>query len=236
VRRRYREAAPSTPDRSITIGLGAALNRPRITLLPRATVDVDLNVFIPPAQGLSKVRDVLASIGFVPDEPPDALQRRAEMDGQFRGRAQGLRIDVFVPALPFYAEPESRRRLVELGQSPIWVLGAEDLVVLKMMFYRRKLKVRGSTARRFAQGCRRWSRRTIDACESSTRSSATSSSDSTGAHCARTATTATVRVVRQWSGRRDSPPLASQSAVFTRDPKDDARFGESPPRPGRDWM
>src|SRR5262245_61781989 len=35
----------------------------------------------------------------------------------------------------------------------------------------------------------------------------------------------------RWSGRRDSPPLASQSAVFTRDPKDDARFGDR--RPGR---
>lgn len=105
---------------------------------PRATVDVDLNAFVPPAQGVSKVLDVLASVGFVPDEPLDALQRRAETDGQFRGRAQGLRIDVFVPALPFYAELESRRRLVELVERPIWILGAEDLVVLKMMFYRRK--------------------------------------------------------------------------------------------------
>jgi hypothetical protein len=36
---------------------------------PRATVDVDLNVFVPPARGLSKVLDVLASVGFVPDDP-----------------------------------------------------------------------------------------------------------------------------------------------------------------------
>ncbi len=105
---------------------------------PRATVDVDLNIFVPPALGLSNVISVLAEVGFVPDEPLDALQRRAEMDGQFRGRAQGLRVDVFVPAVPFYADLESRRRQVELAGSPIWVLGAEDLVVLKMMFFRRK--------------------------------------------------------------------------------------------------
>lgn len=105
---------------------------------PRATVDVDLNIFVPPAQGLSKVVDILTEVGFVPDEPFDALQRRAETDGQFRGRAQGLRLDVFVPAIPFYAELETRRRMVELVGRSIWILGAEDLVVLKMMFYRRK--------------------------------------------------------------------------------------------------
>lgn len=59
---------------------------------PRATVDVDLNVFVPPAQGLSRVIGVLAEVGFAPDESLDALQRRAETDGQFRGRAQGLRV------------------------------------------------------------------------------------------------------------------------------------------------
>lgn len=132
-----RQVADALERASISYAIGGAIALAYYAP-PRATVDVDLNVFVPPAQGLSKVLDVLASVGFVPEEPLDALQRRAETDGQFRGRAQGLRIDVFVPALPFYAELESRRRLVELAERPIWVLGAEDLVVLKMMFYRRK--------------------------------------------------------------------------------------------------
>ena len=105
---------------------------------PRATVDVDLNVFVSPTGGLSRVVEVLAQAGFEPDEPLPALQRRAETDGQFRGRAHGLRVDVFVPAFAFYAELESRRRGVKLGERPIWILSPEDLVVLKMMFFRRK--------------------------------------------------------------------------------------------------
>jgi hypothetical protein len=132
-----RQVADALERASISYAIGGAIALAYYAP-PRATVDVDLNVFVPPAQGLSKVLDVLASVGFAPDEPLDALQRRAETDGQFRGRAQGLRIDVFVPALPFYAELESRRSLVELAERPLWVLGAEDLVVLKMMFYRRK--------------------------------------------------------------------------------------------------
>jgi hypothetical protein len=105
---------------------------------PRATVDVDLNVFVPPTGALSRVIDVLTEAGFQPDDSLPALQHRAETDGQFRGRAHGLRVDVFVPAFGFYAELESRRRLVKLGERPIWILSAEDIVVLKMMFYRRK--------------------------------------------------------------------------------------------------
>jgi hypothetical protein len=105
---------------------------------PRATVDVDLNVFVPPRLGLGTVLDVLGRAGFVPDEPLEELERRAERDGQFRGHIRGLRVDVFVPAFDYYAELESRRRPVVLGERPMWILSPEDLVILKMIFYRRK--------------------------------------------------------------------------------------------------
>lgn len=45
---------------------------------------------------------------------------------------------MFVPAIDYYGELESRRREVRLRGRPCWVLGPEDLVVLKLMFYRRK--------------------------------------------------------------------------------------------------
>jgi hypothetical protein len=105
---------------------------------PRATLDVDINVFVPVRAGIAELLTVLSGVGFVADELPDALQRHAETDGQFRGRASGLRVDVFVPAIDYYAELEVRRRSVELAGRPVWILGPEDLVVLKMMFFRRK--------------------------------------------------------------------------------------------------
>jgi len=45
---------------------------------------------------------------------------------------------VFVPAIPYYAELATRRRQVPLLGQSTWILGPEDLVVLKMMFFRRK--------------------------------------------------------------------------------------------------
>ena len=49
-----------------------------------------------------------------------------------------MRVDVFVPAIDFYAALEKRRRQVLISGRPGWILGPEDLAVLKMMFLRRK--------------------------------------------------------------------------------------------------
>jgi hypothetical protein len=62
----------------------------------------------------------------------------AREDGQFRGRVQGIRVDVFVPAIAFYAAMQARRRRVVLPGRPIDIVGPEDLVTLKMLFFRRK--------------------------------------------------------------------------------------------------
>jgi hypothetical protein len=80
---------------------------------PRATVDVDVNVFVPPRGGVEPVVKALRSVGFEPDEPPEALNARASRDGQFRGHCEGMRVDVFVPAIDYYAELERRRRVVQ---------------------------------------------------------------------------------------------------------------------------
>jgi hypothetical protein len=106
--------------------------------VPRATVDVDINIFVPPADGLSAALSALTEAGFVPNEGDAALHARANAEGQFRGSIGGLRVDVFVPAIAYYAELADRRRQVVLLGRPAWVLGPEDLVVLKLMFFRRK--------------------------------------------------------------------------------------------------
>lgn len=52
--------------------------------------------------------------------------------------AAEVAVDVFVPAVPFYARLERGRRRVTLLGRPLWILGPEDLAVLKLMFFRRK--------------------------------------------------------------------------------------------------
>jgi hypothetical protein len=106
--------------------------------VPRATLDVDVNIFVPPADQLARALAALADAGFVADEAEPQLRARANSDGQFRGSVCELRVDVFVPAIAYYAQLASRRRQVTLLGGPLWILSPEDLVVLKMMFFRRK--------------------------------------------------------------------------------------------------
>lgn len=105
---------------------------------PRATVDVDVNIFVPPERDLDKALEALNGASFVAEKEPVALAQQACREGQFRGHIDGMRIDVFVPAIDFYAQLAERRRQVPLLGRPLWILGAEDLVVLKLMFNRRK--------------------------------------------------------------------------------------------------
>lgn len=105
---------------------------------PRATIDVDLNVFLDPMSDIERIVEVLHRGGFEPDAETAALKRQAVQDGQFRGRATGIRVDVFVPSVPYYAELRERSREAVLMGRPIRILGADDLAVLKMMFFRTK--------------------------------------------------------------------------------------------------
>lgn len=104
---------------------------------PRATIDVDINVFVPPRDELVRVMAVLATVGFAADSPLTVAKTAIE-EGQFRGRVDGLRVDVFVPAIAYYAEMANRRQRVELLGRPIDIVSAGDLLTLKMMFFRRK--------------------------------------------------------------------------------------------------
>lgn len=104
---------------------------------PRATMDVDINIFVSSARVTEVVLNVLSGIGFKPDDPA-RFQETAQTDGQFRGRIDGVRVDVFVPAIDYYASLAARRRTVMLNDRSLQILGPEDLLVLKMMFFRRK--------------------------------------------------------------------------------------------------
>ncbi len=104
---------------------------------PRGTVDVDINIFVTPPDAIDALLRTLGEIGFQV-ERPETVVRTATEDGQFRGRIDGVRVDVFVPAIDYYASLQQRRRRVPFGGGNVWVLGAEDLAVLKLMFFRPK--------------------------------------------------------------------------------------------------
>ena len=105
---------------------------------PRATVDVDVNIFVTGGRAFADAHRVLNDAGFVAEAEPAALLRQVREEGQFRGRLEGIRVDVFVATVPFYKQLKRRVRNAVLLGRPIKILSAEDLVVLKLMFFRRK--------------------------------------------------------------------------------------------------
>lgn len=103
--------------------------------LPRATKDVDLNLFVA-ADGLPAACDALASAGVVFDRS-EALRLAAE-EGLFIGWLGACRIDIFTPSIPFSWEALKTRVSIEIGGSSVWFLSAEALSFFKMMFFRGK--------------------------------------------------------------------------------------------------
>ena len=102
---------------------------------PRATVDIDINVFVPVARG-GEVMAVLEALGV---SPLDAQQEtRLERDGQARVRWETTALDLFFSYDPLHESCLERRRRVPFGRDGtfIQILSAEDLAVFKVLFDR----------------------------------------------------------------------------------------------------
>lgn len=102
---------------------------------PRATVDVDVNVFVPPRRA-GRTLDVLTGLGV-------ELDRRASLelvrrDGQARVRWGRTPLDLFYSYDPFHDACQGARRMVPFGDAQIPILAPEHLVVCKTVFDRRK--------------------------------------------------------------------------------------------------
>ena len=102
---------------------------------PRATSDVDLDVFVT-EENLDPVFDALVAAGC----DVDRLTARASAAerGDFKVRLDGMRIDVFVPSIPLYDSAARRIRRASLGGRPAWFLSPEDLATFKFLFFRTK--------------------------------------------------------------------------------------------------
>jgi hypothetical protein len=103
--------------------------------VPRATNDVDVNVFVEP-DGLEPVRDALAAVG-VATNASDIANAIAR-DGMFVVRLAEFRVDVFTPSIEFSREAERTRVRQTVDGVGIWFLSAEALCVFKLLFFRSK--------------------------------------------------------------------------------------------------
>jgi hypothetical protein len=102
---------------------------------PRATHDIDLNVFAK-ADRAPEVLRLLAELGAATDAP--GLVERIERDGQARVFWDRTPIDLFFSYDPLHESSMRRRRSVPFGADRIHVLSAEDLMVYKVIFDRAK--------------------------------------------------------------------------------------------------
>lgn len=119
----------------IPYAIGGALAL-AIAGVPRGTADVDINVFVG-EQRLDEVIGTLVAQG-VEVNRPDATAR-AHRDGMFIGRWDGMRIDVFLPSIPFAREAATTRiQIVDDTGWSGWFLSAEAICVFKLLFFRGK--------------------------------------------------------------------------------------------------
>jgi len=94
--------ADALESAGISHAIGGALAL-AIAGVPRGTADVDINVFVPEDR-LAEAIEVLANVGI--EINAVAAAARARQDGMFVGRWDGMRIDVFLPSIPFAHEAE----------------------------------------------------------------------------------------------------------------------------------
>jgi len=137
-------AEPSLPEKIISIhdrlaaakvphALGGALALAYYAE-PRATIDIDLNVFVP-ADRWPKVVEALAPLGVDAGSlDPDALLR----DGQCRLWWGDNAVDLFFSYDPIHEEMRKETRRVPFADTTVPILAPEHLAVCKATFDRPK--------------------------------------------------------------------------------------------------
>ncbi|MCU1377588.1 MAG: hypothetical protein JWN29_571 [Acidimicrobiales bacterium] len=102
---------------------------------PRATIDIDLNVFVP-ATRFPEVAGPLSELGARFDDP--SIEELARLDGQVRVMWDATPIDLFFAYDAFHDAAGAARRVVPFADGSIPVLAPEHLIVCKAVFNRPK--------------------------------------------------------------------------------------------------
>lgn len=102
---------------------------------PRGTVDIDVNVFLPPGE-VDRVADALAPLGYRPPSPTGDLLPIAGL--RFVHDTEPFPLDVFPSLHDRYDNAEKRRVFHPFGSrgDELPFLSAEDLCVFKLSFGR----------------------------------------------------------------------------------------------------
>jgi hypothetical protein len=100
---------------------------------PRTTVDIDLNIFAPPAE-TQRVLDALPDEIIATEEDAAKLM----MDGQCRLMFDGIPVDIFLDTTRFHDDLRLRINEHKLLDRKLPFLGCNDLAVFKAFFNRRK--------------------------------------------------------------------------------------------------
>lgn len=100
---------------------------------PRATADIDINVFISYTEARRAFDALPAAV-----EWTDAHVAQVQRDGQVRCRAGHTPIDLFLNTTDFHVQASQNVRTVPFGDVTIPVLAPNDLAVFKAFFDRPK--------------------------------------------------------------------------------------------------
>lgn len=102
---------------------------------PRATIDIDLNVFVP-TERFSEVAEPLSQLGAAAGDP--SVAALIQRDGQARVMWDTTPIDLFFSYDAFHDAAGAARQLVPFGDTTIAILAADHLMVCKAVFNRPK--------------------------------------------------------------------------------------------------
>lgn len=100
---------------------------------PRTTVDIDLNIFVPPSE-TQRVLNALPEEIKATDEEVTKLRS----DGQCRLMFDGIPVDIFLDTTPFHDALRLHVKRHRLVERELPFLSCNDLAVFKAFFNRRK--------------------------------------------------------------------------------------------------
>jgi hypothetical protein len=117
--------------RRIPHAFGGAIALAYWTLDPRATSDIDINVFLPASEAAKALRALPPEVA-QPEGTAEAIAR----DGQIRLWWDETPVDLFFDTVPVHRDAARHRERVSFARTQIPVLGPVELAVFKAMFDR----------------------------------------------------------------------------------------------------